>query len=124
MALSAASKADHLSRTEWLRELMVEYKQKNIDENIQWYQAFWLQSRVKNWKVNYPSALISALNLPEEQQSVYVDLPNMASTGDVETLCLALMYGEVDDMTSPLHWITEERLNWMITQLKGFLNWA
>jgi hypothetical protein len=48
---------------------------------------------------------------------------NMVISGDMATACLALMYGAPDDMSEPYHWLNEERLNWLINNLKGFLGW-
>lgn len=97
-------------------DLLLKFKQKNITDGIQWYQAVWLHSRIRNWQVTLPEALGS--------QVIFVDLYNMLAAGDIETTCLSVMYGQADDMTNPVHWVTEERKQWLIDQMKGFLGWA
>jgi len=110
-------KADNQARKDFGENLMLAFKQKNISEGIQWYQALWLHSRIREWKVTLPPALGGAV--------MYVDLINMLTvSGDIETTCLAIMYGEPDDMSSPLHWCSGERLTWLSDQMKAWLGWS
>lgn len=110
-------KADNQARKDFGENLMLAFKQKNISEGIQWYQALWLHSRIREWKVTLPPALGSAV--------LYVDLINMLTvSGDIETTCLAVMYGEPDDMSSVLHWCSADRLNWLRDQMKAWLGWS
>jgi hypothetical protein len=74
-------------------------------------QALWMHQRIRNW----PCTL--------NDTEFTVDLMNMVISGDMATACLALMYGTPDDMSEPYHWLNEERLNWLINNLKGFLGW-
>lgn len=108
-------RADNEARKEFGSDLMLAFKQKNISESCQWYNAVWLHSRVREWKVTFPEALGGAV--------VHVDVQNMIMSGDIETACLCLIYGENDDMTSALHWISDERRQWLITQMKVWLGW-
>ena len=96
-------------------DLLLKFKQRNISEGIQWFNAIHLHSRIRNWQVTLPAQLGS--------QVVFVDLYNMLSSGDIETTCLSLIYGQVDDMTNPIHWVTEDRKQWLIDQMKLFLGW-
>lgn len=112
---NAGYKADNEARKEFGSNLMLAFKQKNISESCQWYQASWLHSRVREWKVTMPAGLGGVV--------IYVDIQNMIMSGDIETACLCLIYGEADDMSSPLHWITEERKVWLLTQMKTWLGW-
>lgn len=112
---NASYKADNEARKEFGSNLMLAFKQKNISESCQWYNAAWLHSRVREWKVTFPPALGSAV--------VFVDVQNMIMSGDIETACLSLIYGESDDMTSPLHWVSDERRQWLIDQMKAWLGW-
>lgn len=110
-------KADNQARKDFGENLMLAFKQKNISEGIQWYQALWLHSRIREWKVTLPPALGGAV--------LYVDLINMLTvSGDIETTCLAVMYGEPDDMSSALHWCSADRLNWLRDQMKAWLGWS
>jgi hypothetical protein len=108
--------ADNVARKEFGERLMLAFKQKNISEGIQWYQAIQLHHRMRDWKVTYPPQLGSI-----EKR---VDIVNMVYSGDIETTCLALQFGEADTMTSPEHWITQDRINWMVSQMKSWLGWA
>jgi hypothetical protein len=48
---------------------------------------------------------------------------NMGLSGDIETACLTLMSGQPDDMTQPYHWMNQERINFLVTEMKAFLGW-
>lgn len=96
-------------------ELMEEFKLKNISDGIAWYQAMHLHSRIRAWEVTLPPALGSVV--------VTVDLLNMIVSGDIETASLALLYGANDAMSSPLHWITNERRVWLINKMRAWLQW-
>ena len=104
------------ARREFGSKLMENFKLKNLNEGIQWYQAIHLHSRIKDWNVTYPSALGG---IPDEQ----VDIMNMILSGDIETASLALLYGQDDSMTQVNHWITFDRRKWLINQMRAWLGW-
>lgn len=110
--LNQSSVPDNLARREFGQALMVAFKQKNIQEGITAAQAIWLHARMREFTVNFPG-------VPPMQ----VDIINMALSGDMEAGCLALIYGAPDDMSQPYHWVSAERLNWLVLQIKGFLGW-
>jgi hypothetical protein len=115
--------ADLQARREFGSKLMLAFKQKNIAEGIQWYQALYLHGRMREWQVTMPSALLTAMGgVPDP--NIRVDMVNIIVAGDIETASLALTYGTADAMTSPFHWISQERMDWMNTQLKAWLGWA
>jgi len=103
--------ADLNSGIEWAKSLMAEFKQKNIDEGINAAQALWLHHRIRAWECTF-----SGVNYT-------VDIVNMAASGDITTSCLALIYGTPDDMTQPYHWLSAERLAWLVAQMKAYLGW-
>jgi hypothetical protein len=107
--------ADNEARKEFGSRLLLAFKQKNISEGIQWFQAVHLHSRMREWKVVYPPQLGSL-----EKR---VDIINMIYAGDIETATLSAIYGEADPMTSPEHWLSQERLSWVILQMKTWLGW-
>lgn len=119
---NSSYKADLNARREFGSNLMLAFKQKNISEGIQWYQALWLHHRMRNWQVNMPSALLTALGVSDPGMTV--DLVNIIVAGDIETASLALTYGIADDMTSPFHWGSAERIGWMNDQMKRWLGWV
>lgn len=115
--------ADLDARRSFGSKLMLAFKQKNVSEGIQWYQAIHLHGRIRNWRVNMPQALLAAMGgLPDP--GISVDLVNIIVAGDIETASLALTYGEADDMTSPFHWASQDRIDWLNTQMKTWLGWA
>jgi hypothetical protein len=107
--------ADLESRRVFARDLLLALKAKNINEGMQWFQAIHMHARSAAWKVTLPPQLGGAV--------LTVDLMNMFSSGDIETACLAMIYGEPDEMTAPQHWITPERKEWLVSQMKEFLGW-
>lgn len=113
---NASYKADNVGRREFGQNLMLAFKQKNISEGIQWYQAIHMHARMRAWDVTLPAQLGGSVET--------VDCLNMILAGDIETACLSAIYGAADDMSSPLHWLSQERLDWLIAQMKGFLGWA
>jgi len=122
-------KADNESRRRFGLELMLAFKQKNISEGMQWFQAIHLHSRIKKWSVTYPTAAqfphpsYAAIGDAIGGTTDEVDIFNMIAGGDIETACFSLMYGQNDSMSQPNHWITEERRQWIITQMKAWLGW-
>lgn len=108
--------ADNVARKDFGEKLMLAFKQKNISEGVQWYQALHLHHRMRAWVVTLPPALGSTV--------LTVDIVNMVYSGDIETTTLALMYGTPDDMSLPTHWVTQERIDWMVAQTKAWLGWA
>lgn len=108
-------RADNEARRKFGQDLMLAFKQKNISEGIQWYQAIHMHARFRAWDVTMPAQLGGAVET--------VDLLNMILSGDIETACLSAIYGQPDDMTSPLHWVSQDRMNWTIDQMKAFLGW-
>jgi hypothetical protein len=109
-------RADNEVSREFGKKLMLALKQKNLSEGIKWYQAVHLHARLRAWIVNIPEALGGGTET--------VDLLNMIVSGDIETACLSAQFGNPDDMTSPLHWVTQERIDWCVGEMKKFLGWA
>ena len=108
-------RADNEANREFGARLMLAFKQKNLSEGIEWYQAVHLHSRLRSWQVNMPEFVGGGTET--------VDLINMILSGDIESACLSAMFGVPDSMTGPRDWISEERINWCVTQMKQFLGW-
>lgn len=107
--------ADNLSRQRFGQQLLLAFKQKNMSEGINGYQALHLHSRIREWVTTLPPAYGSVI--------IKVDLMNMMLSGDIETSCLAIMLGTPDDMSSPIHWCSPDRMNWLVGQMKKWLGW-
>lgn len=127
---NASYKADNEARQDFGELLMLAFKQKNISEGMNWTQAIHLHARVKDWIVTYPTPAefphpsYAALGAIIGGQTKTVDVFNMIKGGDIETACFSLMFGANDDMTSPVHWVNEERRQWLISQMKVWLGWT
>jgi hypothetical protein len=93
------------------KKMMLKFKHKNIAEGINAIQSLWLHERTRKWQCEIMGVTLT------------VDIINMAVSGDIETACLALIYGQPDDMTHPKHWFTQERMNFLINEMKEYLGW-
>lgn len=111
-----AYRADNEGRRDFGLRLMLAFKQKNVSEGIQWHQAVHMHARLREWTVNMPAPLGGGTET--------VDLLNMILSGDIETACLSAMYGEADPMTGPRDWISQDRLDWCVSEMKKFLGWV
>jgi hypothetical protein len=94
-------------------DLIDRLKKKNITEGINGPRGLWVHERTRALSVT----------LPGVPYTFTVDLMNMVISGDLELACLSLMYSPADDMTLPWHWLSAERKNWIINELKLFLGW-
>lgn len=110
-----AHKADQMAKKDFGEKLMIAFKQKNILEGINLHQAIWLHSRMRAWEVSIPSVFGTDV--------VKVDIINMITAGDIETATVALQFGTADDMTKSYHWVSQERINWLVNQSKKWLGW-
>lgn len=98
-------------RIEFSKNLIERFKKRNIDQSINAAQALWMHSRVRALEVTF-----AGLNLQ-------IDIMNLVISGDIEVATLALLNCIPDDGSRPYHWLTAERLNWLITEMKTFLGW-
>jgi hypothetical protein len=110
--MTDSQKGDYLSNVEFARNLFMQFKQKNKDEGITGPQALWMHHRVRALSVSFP-------NMTPTTQ----DIINMGASGDIETACLCLMYCVPDDMSQPYHWLSAERISWLVSRMKTHLGW-
>lgn len=99
-------------RKDYSDKLLDRFKQRNLSQGINALQALWMHHRVR------------ALSITVGGVPMVIDLLNMAVSGDVEMACIALQYTAPDDMTMPYHWLNQERLNFLINDMKAFLGWV
>ncbi len=111
-ANTASLKMSIIDKKKYADDLLERFKNKNIVEGINAVQGMWMHSRMR-------AVSFTFYGLP-----VIVDILNMAVSGDVELACLALMYTTPDDGSAAYHWLTQERINWIVADMKGFLGWA
>ena len=107
--------SDFTSSKEFGSLLILSFKRKNVSEGINIFQAIHLHERLRNWQVVLPEA---------NGGTKYVDLMNMILSGDIETACVCLQYGVADQMDKHWHWVTQERIDWVVNQMKAWLGWA
>jgi len=98
-------------RKAYADDLLERFKKKNLSEGINAAQGIWLQELMAEYKYTYGGRLCQT------------DICNLAVTGDIELACNALIHGPVDDMSEAYHWLTLERKNWLIADMKNFLRW-
>lgn len=98
-------------RKEFADSMLEKFKKKNINEGITAAQGMWMHQLLRAYQCTFQG----------EQRTL--DIMNLAVSGDLEIACLALIYGQTDDMSEPYHWMSEERKQWLINELKTFLGW-
>lgn len=101
------------ARKLYAEDLLERFKKKNISEGINVLQAINMHAKVRALPVTFMG------------HSMTVDLLNCAISGDIEVAVLTLLYcTDIDDMTQPYHWLNQERVNWLVADMKGYLGWA
>lgn len=101
------------SRKVYAEDLLERFKKKNISEGINALQAMSMQAKVRALPVTFMG------------HSMVVDLMNCAISGDIEVAILTLLYcTDIDNMTQPYHWLNQDRINWLVADMKSFLGWA
>ena len=101
-----------VERKQFADELLERFKKKNILEGINAAQGFWMHHTLRAYPVTFMGV------------SFTIDIMNLAISGDLEIACLALMYGYTDDMSQAYHWMSGDRKQWLINELKTFLGWT
>lgn len=89
------------------KRVLIRFKLKNLSEGINWPQAVWLHSRVKDWDVNVNGVGVFK-----------VDLYNVLNSGDLESAVYMILSGVPDDMTQPYHWVTLDRMQWVAEEIQ------
>lgn len=100
------------ARKEYAEDLLERLKLRNISQGINLAQGLWMHHRMR------------ALPITFNGLSLVQDVMNMAVSGDIEIACVTLQYAVADDMTEPYHWWSQDRINWLIADMKAYLGWA
>lgn len=108
--------AEYLSATISERQkiaasIMDRLKARNIADGIGIAQALWVHHRLRALEVSFMGL------------EVTIDLMNLVISGDLESACISLMNSEPDDMSQPYHWLNEERIGWIVSEIKAVLGW-
>lgn len=112
---NAQYESDNKSLQDFASDFMLALKIKNISEGINATQALWIHHRLRAWDVQLPAQMGGF--------AYTVDVMNMIVAGDIETATISLIYGTADDMTMPYHWLSTERLAYIVGELKIWLGW-
>lgn len=112
MELSNGDSAELDAKIQFAKDMLIKFKAINISQGINAIQSLWLHERVRKW------------NCTVSGVSFEVDIVNMAMSGDIETTCIAMMYGQPDEMNHPKHWLTQEKMDYLINSMKEYLGWV
>lgn len=113
--------ADHEARVKFATDLLIAFKQKNMEEGINIFQAMHMHTRIRAWVVVVPT---NPAYGPYQGKEFTIDLINLSLSGDIETACKSLEWGIVDSMLMPEHWMNDARRAWLINEMKEFLGWT
>ncbi len=103
--------ADSRAGRIFIENVLLDFKQRNVSEGMNFAQYMHMNRRFSSWVVNYPG------------RTDTINLASTITTGDVQSIAIALMYGVADDMTETYHWLSQARLNILIAECKTFLGW-
>jgi hypothetical protein len=99
-------------RKRYADNLLERFKFKNISEGINAVQGLHMHHRMRACAINFYGVPLT------------IDVLNLAVSGDIEIACLTIMNTTADDMSQPYHWLSQERLNWLVADMKSFLGWS
>lgn len=99
-------------RREYADDLIERLKFKNISEGINALQAMYMHHKMRALSVTFYGVPMT------------LDLMNMVVSGDIEVACLSLMNCTPDDMSQPFHWLSADRVSWIVADMKSYLGWA
>jgi hypothetical protein len=99
------------ARKAYCEDLIGRFKRQNISGGINAMQGLWMHHRLRAMPITF-------MGLP-----ITLDFLNLVISGDVELGCIGLQYVVPDAMNQPYHWLSEERLTFLINDMKNFLGW-
>lgn len=101
-----------IERKQFAEKMLENFKARNISQGINAVQGMWMHHTLRAYPVTF-----AGMNFT-------IDIMNLAISGDLEIACLCLMYGYTDSGEESYHWLTSERKNYIISELKAFLGWS
>lgn len=99
-------------RKQYSEDLIERLKEKNINEGINIAQALWMHHRMRANSISFSGIPFT------------IDIMNLVISGDIEVACVTLMNTTADDMSQPFHWLSQDRINWLILDMKAYLGWS
>jgi len=106
------------------KKLMLRFKEQNILNNIDVFQGINLHASTRKLRVVIPANVSILGKSYEVEFDKYIDILNMALSGDLEIGCIALMFAIPDNENDPFSWFTQDNINWLIVELKSYLGWS
>lgn len=110
--LSSDDEANEDELRKFCRKLMIEFKKRLQRDGITPAQARWLSHRASDWSVTIEGLTTSH------------DLMSMAWVGSAEQMFEILSYSAPDDMSEPHHAWSQERIDWLKSQIASYMGWA
>lgn len=99
-------------RRVYCEDLIERLKKKNIIDRINPLQAVWMHHKMRALPVSYMGL------------DMVIDIMNLVISGDVEVAVISLLHSTPDDMSEPYHWFSQDRIDWIVADMKSFLGWA
>lgn len=99
-------------RKEYADGLIERFKARNISQGINALQGMWMHHRMRANEITFMGVPFT------------IDVLNLVISGDIEIACLVLLNTTPDDDSLPYHWLTSDRVNWLIADMKGYLGWT
>lgn len=107
MAMSRTSQEVNLN---FGNQLLNDWMRKNIIEGMNIKQSLWVFSRFEDFYIDCDFG------------SRKVDIFKMFRSGAIPTAYFCLLQVDVDPMTEDYHWITQERIDWVLSQIEDYLD--
>lgn len=96
-------------------DLIQRFKKKNLSEGLSSIdQAAWVHHRLR--KMDY--------TLSDNQTVIQLDVLNLVVSGDIETAFFCLGQLEPDSMNEEYHFLSQERIDWLRSEIAQYLGWA
>jgi hypothetical protein len=111
MMITPGQRADNEVKKRFAQDLLIEFKQQNLDDGITAQQALWLHHRARNLEV-----VVGGVPMT-------VDILNMAIVGDIEAAYVALLNCTPDDMSETFHWFNQSRIDFLKNSIAVFMGW-
>ena len=105
--------------------VIAEMKINNRESNINLAQALWVHHRLRAITFTVLQAHADAFPplAPLVGTTMTIDLMNLVISGDIETAYAALLCMSPDDMTQSYHFLSTERIGWLMNELGVYLGW-
>lgn len=126
-----STNAEYLSHTvsktkQWADALMDKIKVMNIQGGDCAANGIWLHNRLRAITITVQQSHVDAFAplAPLLGITITVDLINMISTGDAESVFGIFCCLTPDDMTQPYHALSQTFINYVKSEIAAYLGWA